>query len=108
MTIDVGNLFESIPENVSEEIFTDIARGENIKIERIISKGHTSPESGWYDQDGSEWVVVLKGEAKLSFENSNDVHLVAGSHLNIPAHTKHKVTWTTPDTETIWLAVQYR
>lgn len=108
MTIDVGNLFELIPEDISEEIFTGIARGENIKIERIISKGHTSPESGWYDQESNEWVVVLKGEAKLSFENSNDVHLVAGSHLNIPAHTKHKVTWTTPNTETIWLAVHYK
>jgi len=108
MTIDIENLFDSLPEAISEELFTEIAHGENVKIERIVSRGHTSPKSGWYDQDDNEWVVVLKGEAKLSFENSNDVHLVAGSHLNIPAHTKHKVTWTTPNTETIWLAVHYR
>ncbi len=108
MTINVENLFEFIPEDISEEIFTEIARGKNIKIERIISKGHISPESGWYDQDSNEWIVVLKGEAKLSFENGNDVHLVAGSHLTIPRRTKHKVTWTTPNTETIWLAIHYK
>ena len=107
MTIDIGNLFESLPDTINEELFTEIVRGENIKIERIVSKGHISPESEWYDQDDNEWVVVLKGEARLSFENNKVVHLVAGSHLNIPAHTKHKVTWTTPDTETIWLAIHY-
>lgn len=108
MTIDIGNLFESLPESIKEELFTEITHGENIKIERIVSKGHTSPMSGWYDQDDNEWVVVLKGEAKLSFKNGNDVHLVTGSHINIPAHIKHKVTWTIPNTETIWLAVHYK
>ena len=85
-----------------------MVRGDNIKIERIVSKGHASPASGWYDQTEHEWVAVLKGEAKIAFENGNEVHLIAGSHLTIPAHTKHKVTWTTPDTETIWLAVHYQ
>jgi len=108
MTIDIGNLFESLPEDISKEVFSDIVQGENIKIERIISKGHSSPDSGWYDQHENEWVIVLRGEARLSFKNNNDVHLVAGSHLNIPAHTKHKVAWTTPNTETIWLAVHYK
>ena len=108
MTINIGNLFESLPEDISKEVFSEIIQGENIRIERIISKGHSSPEAGWYDQNDNEWVIVLKGEAKLSFENNNDVHLVSGSHLNIPAHTKHKVTWTKPNTETIWLAVHYK
>lgn len=108
MTIDTGNLFELLPEDLSKEVFSEIVQGENIRIERIISKGHSSPKTGWYDQDDNEWVVVLKGEARLRFENNSDVHLVAGSHLNIPANTKHKVVWTTPDTETIWLAVHYK
>ena len=107
MAIELANLFESLPEDISDEIFSELVRGDNIKIERIVSKGHLSPASGWYDQADNEWVVVLKGEAKIAFENGNEVHLIAGSHLTIPAHTKHKVTWTTPDTETIWLAVHY-
>ncbi len=108
MATRIGNLFESLPEDISDEIFSELVRGDNIKIERIVSKGHASPASGWYDQTEHEWVAVLKGEAKIAFENGNEVHLNAGSHLTIPAHTKHKVTWTTPDTETIWLAVHYQ
>lgn len=108
MTINAGNLFESIPDSIQKELFTQIIDGENIKIERIVSKGHTSPKSGWYDQNNNEWIVVLKGEARLSFKNGGDMFLVAGSHLNIPAHTEHKVTWTSPNTETVWLAVHYK
>ncbi|OEY68087.1 cupin [Marinobacter sp. X15-166B] len=104
---NIDNLFESLPESIDEEVFTEIIRGETIKIERIVSKGHTSPKSGWYDQKANEWVVLLKGEAKLAFANGNDVHLMPGSHVNIPAHTRHKVRWTTPETETIWLAIHY-
>ncbi len=108
MISEAENLFESLPETISEELFTEILCADNVKIERIVSKGHTFPESGWYDQQDNEWVIVLKGEAKLSLKDSNEVHLVAGSHLNIPAHTEHKVTWTLPNTETIWLAVHYK
>ena len=108
MTISSGNLFESLPEDIPEELFTDIILGKNIKIERIVSKGHNAPQSGWYDQDEDEWVIVLKGEARLSFQNGEDLLLVTGSHISIPARTKHKVTWTTPNTETVWLAVHYR
>lgn len=108
MNRTASNIFELIPSEVSDELFENIVTGEAIRIERIISKGHVSPESGWYDQDEHEWVIVLKGEAEIEFENQATVRLVSGSHLNIPAHTRHKVAWTDPDTETIWLAVYYR
>lgn len=101
------NIFESIPDNLDEEIFEQLIQSDNVKIERIISKGHKSPESGWFDQEKNEWVIVLKGEAVISFENEIDVNLKAGSHINIPAHKRHKVSWTDPKTETIWLAVHY-
>ncbi len=102
-----GNLFAAIPESLNKEAFSELLRKDSLRIERIISKGHTSPESGWYDQDENEWVVVLQGEAKLSFGNGREVHLVPGSYLDIPAHTKHRVVWTDPEIETIWLAVHY-
>ena len=107
MSIELNNLFQSIPENLDEEIFEQLIESKNIKIERIISKGHTSPKTGWYDQEQNEWVIVLKGEAIIAFKNEADIHLTSGSHINIPAHTSHKVKWTTPDQETIWLAIHY-
>ena len=103
----LGNIFDSIPDNLDEEVFDLLLQNDQIKIERIISKGQLSPKSGWYDQDKNEWVIVLKGEAVISFENNKDIRLKAGSHLHIPAHRKHKVKWTDPEIETIWLAVFY-
>ncbi len=102
-----NNLFKSIPEEIYDEIFDLIIETDSVKIERIVSKGHTSPESGWYDQESNEWVIVLKGEAKILIENEGEKHLVKGSYMNIPAHRKHKVVWTKKDSETIWLAIHY-
>ena len=103
----MDNIFDDIPENLDQEIFNLLIDSENIKIERIISRGHTSPDSGWYDQEKNEWIILLKGAAELTFSNRSKVSLKQGDHLNIPAHERHKVSWTAPDTETIWLAVHY-
>lgn len=103
----MNNIFQLIPDDLADEKFEQLVDNGSIRIERIISRGHTSPESGWYDQDESEWVVVLKGEAILCFESGDSVHLKSGDYINIEAHKKHKVEWTLPDVETIWLAVHY-
>jgi len=101
------NIFTSVPANLDDESIDVLLQRENLKIERIISKGHMSPDTGWYDQKDDEWVLVLKGAAVISFENDTEVNLAVGDYVNILAHTKHRVKWTDPDTETIWLAVQY-
>jgi len=102
------NLFASLPEDLSEEVFEDIIRSDKVRIERIVSRGHSSPENGWYDQDESEWVMVLQGAARLLFDDGREESLGAGDYINIPAHTRHRVSWTDPDSPTIWLAVFYR
>jgi cupin 2 domain-containing protein len=101
------NIFAAIPDNPEKEIFERLAGHGQVSIERIISRGQASPEDGWYDQDTSEWVIVLQGEARLSFEDRASVHLRAGDYLNLPAHCKHRVDWTPQDLETVWLAVHY-
>ncbi len=105
--MQLGNIFESIPDDLDKELFEQIVQTKEVRIERIVSTGQTSPESGWYDQEQSEWVVVLKGGAVIAFEDGAEVNLHGGDYLNIPAHIKHKVSWTDPETETIWLAVRY-
>ncbi|MEM1114349.1 MAG: cupin domain-containing protein [Pseudomonadota bacterium] len=107
VSAETGNLFDAIPDALSEELFEELAKGQGVRIERIVSKGHTSPDEGWYDQDQHEWVVVIQGEAKLAFSQGGELHLQAGSFINIPAHTKHRVAWTSAEIETIWLAVHY-
>jgi len=102
------NIFSSTPEKIPEEIFQSILSTDRLKIERIISKGHASPEGYWYDQDANEWVILLKGKAALAFEgNKKTIEMKPGDYLNIPSHTKHRVKWTDLSQETIWLAVHY-
>lgn len=102
-----NNIFAAIPQRLDQELVEILLENKDLSIERIISKGHTSPVSGWYDQSTNEWVMVLKGEAVITFEDEPEIKLVAGSYIDIAAHKKHRVSWTDPNNETIWLAVHY-
>jgi cupin 2 domain-containing protein len=101
-----ANVFVDLPPSLSDELFSTLLESGNIRVERIVSHGHASPEGFWYNQDHHEWVVVLKGAARLAFENKT-IEMKSGDFMNIPAHTNHRVEWTTPDEPTIWLAVHY-
>ena len=100
------NILENIPADIPEEIFETIVQAEHIKIERILSKGHSTPPKSWYNQDFDEWVLVLQGAASIEFDNlKSPKSLNKGDFLWIPAHQKHRVVWTPADTVTIWLAI---
>ncbi len=101
------NIFEQIPKDLKDEVFEDIITSDKLTIERIISHGHISPASGWYEQDNSEWVIILQGEAVISFESKEDVRLKVGDYLQITALERHRVSWTNPNAVTIWLAIHY-
>ena len=100
------NLFDEVPTPLPEELVQKILSGPNLRIERIVSHGHASPDGFWYDQEQNEFVVLLKGAARLRFEDEV-IDMIPGSSVNIPAHRRHRVEWTTPDGPTIWLAVFY-
>jgi cupin 2 domain-containing protein len=100
------NLLSNLPTHLPEEITTVLQEGHGVRIERIVSTGHRSPEGFWYDQFEHEWVIVLQGAAKLQFED-RVVEMKGGDWINIPARQKHRVEWTCPDEPTVWLAVFY-
>lgn len=104
-----GNIFTDIPHQLSCELFENLLTQGPVRIERIVSIGHCTPEGQWYDQDTDEWVMVLQGQAILLFDRQTDpVHLNTGDYLFIPAHTRHRVEWTVPETSTIWLAMHLK
>src|SRR5205823_5588783 len=88
------NLFTDLPAHLPDELFTTLLDAAGVRIERIVSHGHASPEGFWYDKDRPEWVVVLKGAARLRFEDGT-VEMVPGDFVDIPAHKRHRVEWTT-------------
>ena len=91
-----------------DELVQTLLATTSLRIERIVSQGHASPEGFWYDQDAPEWVLILSGAARLRFEGEEPVDMTPGAFLNIPAHRRHRVEWTDPARATVWLAVHYQ
>lgn len=87
-----------------DERFDQLLSGQgSIRLERIVSFGHTTPEGEWYDQGWDEWVTVLEGEAVLTFADGKEIRLERGMHAFLPRHNKHRVAYTS--SPCIWLAV---
>ena len=103
------NLLTNVPTSLAEELIEVLIENKAVRIERIVSTGQRSPQNFWYDQEEHEWIVVLQGEARLLFEDDcQSVDLKPGDQINIPAHRKHRVEWTTLSEPTVWLAVFYK
>jgi cupin 2 domain-containing protein len=103
-----GNLFEDIPAALPDELVTVLRQTPQLRVERIVSRGQTSPSDVWYDQEEGELVLLLAGHARLLLEGEPERDLRPGDWLDIPAHLRHRVTFTDPARDTIWLAVFYR
>lgn len=102
-------IFRQIPAQLPAELMETLARSEHVRIERIVSRGHVSPPGFWYDQEWHEFVLLVSGRARLAFADAPlDTELAPGDWLAIPAHARHRVEWTDPEQDTVWLAVHYR
>jgi cupin 2 domain-containing protein len=90
------------------EVFEEILKSENVRIERISSSGQISPENFWYDQPENEWVILLQGEAIIGCTDGVETRLGNGDYLFLPAHQKHRVVYTSREPPCIWLAVFWK
>jgi len=103
-----GNVYSVVPDRLPDEIIETLVNSEKVRIERIVSDSHSSPEGFWYDQDENEWVMVMKGRAGMRFKGEDEtIVLEAGDWIDIPARVKHRVEWTDPGCKTVWLAIFY-
>ncbi|MBO9998687.1 MAG: cupin domain-containing protein [Cyanobacteria bacterium SID2] len=101
----MANIFQLPSPLPDRELLEPLATGNDTLVERIVSSGQTTPSGQWYDQNRDEWVVLLQGEAVLSYEDGSQVTLKRGDYLLIPARTKHRVEYTSAEPPCIWLAV---
>lgn len=108
MRPNIGNLLRDLPAASPDEHAAVLASSPGVRVERIVSRGHASPEGFWYDQEWAEFVVLLAGAARLRFEGDDrEVELRPGDWLTIPARCRHRVEWTDPTTPSVWLAVHF-
>ncbi len=101
--IHVQSLFSGTTLSSAEELFTTLFEKPGLKVERIDSQGQASPDGFWYDQPQDEWVVLLRGSARLEIEAQPPLTLHPGDHVTLPSHTRHRVLETSQDA--LWLAV---
>lgn len=102
------NIFDLPPLPLSEELTDVLAQHtgvtHNVCIERIISTGQTSD---WYDQNETEFVVLLEGNAVIEFEGGKNVSMSKGDTVLIKPHERHRVSYTSSEPPCIWLCVFY-
>lgn len=92
----------------AEERFDTLLEQGGCRLERIVSRGHHSPEGFWYDQHEGELVLLVSGRARLRLQEPDEtLELGPGDYIDIAAHRRHRVEWTDPAHPTIWLALFY-
>lgn len=99
------NILQPLPDASGAEIFTELLSRPGLRIERIVSQGQVTPEDEPYDQPHDEWVLLLMGGARLWLEGEGECPLAPGDVVMIPAHVRHRVTWTSVEPPTVWLAL---
>jgi len=96
----MSNIYDFELPKLDSEIFTTLLQNRSVEIKRVVS--NTLKTSQNFVSQKDEWVIVLKGCAKL--EINGIVHkLKTGDHILIPANTKHTLLKTKK--VVIWLAV---
>lgn len=114
----MGNLFAPAgqPYDAAREFFQTLLEAHGVRVERIVSQGQATPPGEWYDQDWDEWVLLLSGAARLCLEgvigdaaadSNRCIVLSPGDYVWLPAHCRHRVEWTDPQQQTLWLALHF-
>lgn len=103
-----GSMYSRLPAAFKRERFEMLLSTKSVKIERIVSRGQSTPPGRWLKGRKGEWVVLLKGIATLRFKRADrPIRMKPGDYVIIPAGIEHRVERTAAGTPTIWLAVHY-
>ena len=78
----------------------DLLQYRQLRIERILSSARI--DSGEYQQEQDEWVVLLEGHARLEVRGQA-LALTRGDYVFLPAGTPHRVIEVSEGA--LWLAV---
>ena len=106
--VNPENLFgQALPPD-GEESEQQLQKGNSWSLKIIRSNRFRSPEGSWLDQEDHEWVMVLRGSARIRCSEPDRIlDLSVGDHLHLPPHRRHRVERTDPDPGTLWLALHW-
>jgi len=98
-----GSLHEGAALEQGAESFVELAHAGGARVERIASRAVT--DGAWYEQAWPEFVLLVAGNAALEFADGTTRELKPGDWALLPALCRHRVAWTDPAGETLWVAV---
>ena len=98
-----GSLQEGASPPAGAESFMELTRAGGARVERIASRAVTNGD--WCEQAWPEFVLLVAGSATLEFVDGTTRELKPGYWALLPAQCRHRVAWTDPAGETLWLAV---
>ena len=102
------NLLCAPTPQAGEEMERVLHSGNGWRLVLIASNQARCPEGTWMDQAEHEWVMVLKGSARLRLADPDRlIDLSAGDHLHLPPRCRHRVERTDPEPGTLWLALHW-
>ncbi|MGB4497932.1 MAG: cupin domain-containing protein, partial [Methylococcaceae bacterium] len=96
----MASIYQNLPFALPDECVDVLLTHQNVRIERIVSQGHSTPVGEWYDQTENEWVIVLQGLGVIEYDNGERITLNTGDYLYLPAHLKHRVASTSEHEQT--------
>ncbi len=99
------NLYELPTLPLPQELVSILAQGDGVRIERSVSTGQVSD---WYDQEETEFVALLAGEACLVWADGSQTTLRSGDTLLIEQHRRHRVSYTSTQPACVWLCVFWK
>jgi cupin 2 domain-containing protein len=107
--VSQGSLLRRLPSQpLADEMVESLVERAGFRMERIVSTGQATPEGEWFDQENDEWVLLVSGRARLKIEGEAfDRDVERGDFILLPAHCRHRVTWTEPERPTVWLAIHF-
>ena len=97
-----------VPFVTDQEYFETLCSDQNLRVERIVSKGQVTPPDVWYDQDDNEWVMLIQGKASMEFEQGEMLHLGPGDYIFLLEVLNHRVIYTSKTPPCIWLAIHFK
>ena len=105
LKISTGNIFKDIKCAKGTETFVSIVEKGCLKIKKIVSNGVKSPEGFWYNQAHDEFVLLLRGRARILFRKGKSMDLKQGDYLIIPKCAEHRIDYTSSKPQCVWLCV---
>ena len=102
------NLLTQLLPAEGEESVQLLQQGASWQLKLINSNRFQSPAGTWLDQDDHEWVLLLRGSARVRLADPDRLmDLSVGDHLHLPPHQRHRVERTDPAPGTLWLALHW-